>query len=332
VSLERDLQTLGAGPEGDSRQWISFGTVDASTDGQKAVTFDKTGPLVGVKLHPSGAHVQCRVANWCAGAGEGEWYPFTDFDEVLVALPEGDERAGCTIIGRLNNSFDEFPLTVAGNDVTQNNFGFRRLRAPYCIETAQSYCIRNAMKGSMLMLEASGAITLKGDGNNSLHIGPDYVGLMALDDPAPDVPGVTTGTPLFVQLNRQKTLVDIQVQGYAQLRLKKTNSELTVTDKFSVITGGALTAPEHVTTTEAVLNLLDAVLIGLAALSAPGALGTLTTPTVRMGIFTAALTAAAAGSPNMAALVPLIKTALSGKGPNPTGAMPNVGCPAFLSV
>jgi hypothetical protein len=333
VSLERDLQALGGGPGGDSRQWISYGTVDPSTEGQKAVTFDAEGPLVDVKLHPSGSQVRCRVASWCAGAGEGEYYPFIDHDEVLVAIPEGDERAGCCIIGRLNNSFDEFPETVAGNAVSENNFGFRRMRAPYCIETAQSYCIRNAMKGSMLMLEASGAVTLKGDGNNSLHIGPDFVGLMALDDPAPDVPGVTTGTPMFVQLNRQKTIVDIQVQGYAQLRLKKTKSELTVMDTFSVITGGALTASEHVTTIEAVMNIIDLVLQGLAAFAAPGALAALSAPPTRLGLYAAAVwPMAVAGSPNMAALVPLIKTALGGKTPNPTGTRPNVGCPGFLTV
>jgi hypothetical protein len=333
VSLERDLQALGAGPEGDSRQWFSYGTVDPSDENRKAVTFDKEGPLVDVKLHPSGGHVRCRVASWCAGAGEGEYYPFIDHDEVVVAFPEGCERAGAIIVGRCNNSFDEFPLTVAGNDVSENNFGFRRMRAPYVIETAQSYCIRNAMRGSMLMLEASGAVTLQGDGSNYLHIGPDFVGLQALDDPAPDVPGVTTGTPMFLQLNRQKTIIDIQVQGYVQLRLKKRASELTAKDTFSVITGGALTASEHVTTIEAVMNVIDLVLQGLATFSAPGALASLSVPSTRLGLYAAAVwPMAVAGSPNMVALVPLIKTALAGKVPNPTGTKPNVGCPGFLAV
>src|ERR1019366_2087115 len=125
-----------AGPI-DTRQWVSYGTVSPETPDAKSTTFTKEyGPLVNVKLHPTGIPVVCRVAHEVAGNGEGEWFPFIEGDEVIVLIPEGDETAGCVIMGRLNQEIDFWPTIVAGQDPRLNNFAFRRMRTPYIFETA----------------------------------------------------------------------------------------------------------------------------------------------------------------------------------------------------
>src|SRR5258708_21906914 len=99
-----------AAPGADTRQWVSYGVVDDDQEDQKSVTFDADhGPLVSVTLQPSGIPVVCRVAGWCAGNGEAEYFPFVSGDEVVVHVPEGDERAGCIITGRCNSQIDRFP-------------------------------------------------------------------------------------------------------------------------------------------------------------------------------------------------------------------------------
>ena len=101
-----------AAPGMDTRQWVSFGTVNLETPNQKSVAFTKEyGPLVNVTLRPSAIPVVCRVSHEVAGAGEGEWFPFVGGNEVMVAIPEGDESAGCVIFGRLNQNR---PVAPAG--------------------------------------------------------------------------------------------------------------------------------------------------------------------------------------------------------------------------
>src|ERR1700722_6710543 len=92
-------------PGADTRQWLSYGLVcQAVAGGDQSVRFtDDTGAtlpqgvLVDVTLQPSGITVPCRVGAQSAGNGEGEFNPFGPGDEVLVAVPEGNERAGCVI-------------------------------------------------------------------------------------------------------------------------------------------------------------------------------------------------------------------------------------------
>src|SRR5579859_785093 len=108
-------------PGMDTRQWVSYGTVDADTSDAKAIQFKDDdgnpspyGPLVSVTLQPSGVSLPCRVLGQVAGNGEADYFPFLAGDEVLVLLPEGDERAGAVIVGRLNQEIDAWPLIVAG--------------------------------------------------------------------------------------------------------------------------------------------------------------------------------------------------------------------------
>ncbi len=166
----RAFQSAIAGPGADTRQWVSYAIVDP---GEKSVIFtdengdpSPIGPIVVCTLQPSGITVPCRVSSSCAGNLEGEWAPFMPGDECIVLIPEGDERAGCCIVGRLNQSIDKFPLMVAGMDVTKNTFGFKRLRTPYVIETSSSFMIRSALTGAGLTLDKTGNLFLvSGDGH-----------------------------------------------------------------------------------------------------------------------------------------------------------------------
>lgn len=170
---------MGSFPGNDPRQWVSFGLVEADggADDRNVEFDDEYGPLVRVRLQPSDIPVRCRVASWCAGPGEGAWYPFTENDEVVVIVPEGDESGGCTIIGRLNQKFDRFPRTVAGNDVTQNNTGFWKMRAPFMMESNTALLFRLSSTGSFLALQPDGNVVLADGSNAFFHIGADFIGL-----------------------------------------------------------------------------------------------------------------------------------------------------------
>jgi hypothetical protein len=304
-----------------TRQWISYGVVDESSGGDHSVTFDPDmGPLVDVKLQPSGSHARCRVSSDCAGNGEGAYDPFVDGDEVLVALPEGDERAGAVILGRLNSQIDKFPSTVAGQDVTKNATAFRRTRGPYVIETGDSLLLRTATAGSFVLMEKAGNVTIADGFKNFLHLGADFVGLQCADD---------DGTvKSIVQLDRQDGSATVEVADSAKFTMQN-DGTVTLNVATSVSIQAAGMAPsEHATTIEAMANLLSFVLMGLAAFSAPGALAALAVPVTAQGIVAAAIGMAATG--NIALMQSAIAAALMSKAPNPTGLMPGVACPGVL--
>lgn len=109
------------------------------------------------------------------------------------------------------------------------------------------------------------------------------------------------------------------------------------------ISAGGYEATEHLTTAEAVVNLLSNLLITIGAASSPGgasgaaalatALFALTTPATAQAFFTAAVTAA--GVPLTGTLTPTmasaIASALAAKTSDGTGLVPSVGCPALKS-
>jgi hypothetical protein len=181
-----DHATIGqmvAGPGMDTRLWISYGLVDADTDEGRSVRFtdEETGDplphgvLINVTLQPSGLSVPCRVGSMTAGSGEGEYSPFGPGDEVLVAIPDGDERAGCVIVARLSNAKDVFPTTVAGMGVTNNDTTFRRLKTPYVLETAASYVVRQASTGASFSIDPAGEVKIGGADGHMLTLGADVL-------------------------------------------------------------------------------------------------------------------------------------------------------------
>lgn len=297
-----DFATMGeafARPGMDTRQWISYGTVEP---GEESVIFtddDGTnpspiGPIVIVKLVPSDVIVPCRVASSCAGVEEGEWAPFVAGDEVLVAVPEGDERAGCVIIGRLNQGIDRFPLRVAGQDVTKNTFGFKRLRTPYVIETASSFMIRSALTGAGLTIDQTGNMYLvSGDGHRfAMHA--SFLKLEA------------KGGSSFLQIDPEQDEVLVQGGGTTQLALNKSASTFFTMGTLDIGTGGAA-GSGHAITTEQVIALFVNFIPFLVSLGA-------TLP---------AWTAALAGAPaSLDSLISAWVTACATPGVPFTGAAP----------
>lgn len=177
-----------ASPGQDTRTWVAYGLVDKDTKDAKAIQFKDDsgttspyGPLVSVTLQPSGISLPCRVGYHVAGGGEGEWFPFVEGDEVLVVVPEGNERAGAVIVARLNNEIDEWPAVVGGQDASKNTFGFRRMRTPFVVETGASYLIRSAKTGSQIGIDPNGNVIINDGDKGSLLIGPEALSLSSGD-------------------------------------------------------------------------------------------------------------------------------------------------------
>ncbi len=237
-------------PGADTRQWISWGIVqDDPSGGKRSVRFDDDdgqplphGVLVDVKLEPCGVIVPCRVLMRTAGGGEGEWDPIGPGDEVLVAIPEGDERAGCAILGRASNSKDVFPRSVAGQDTTKNSIVFRRYRSPFILESGTAIQLRNALTGSQLVLDATGGVILGSSDKHSLVM--TSVGVIL---------GLGDGSASF-QLDPEKNTASIQAKGTSFLfdgssSLFQTGGTLT----FQTAGGGG---QGHAVTLEQVVGLL----------------------------------------------------------------------------
>jgi len=269
----------GAG--NDTRQWISYGTVEAAqkvgVETVEPVEFDTDGmgPLVNVRLQPSNKPVRCRVAASIAGNGEGSYHPFVTGDEVIVAIPGGDERSGCVIFGRLSNTIDKFPTdSIAGQDPTKNTFGFERRRTPFLQEYGSSYMLRVAGCGAFFLISAdTGTITLRDGSKGALQMGPDIFGYM---EGTRQVGGDSTPTPTALfQLDLTGRRVTLQMDD-ARLMLNSSSSDqqqgnafLNVPAELTVSLG--TNAPqETVLTLEAFAALLGS---ALAAVAPGGALG-----------------------------------------------------------
>lgn len=306
-----------AGPGMDTRQWCSYATVDP---GEGSVIFvdDKgnpspIGPIVVCTLQPSGITVPCRVSSMCAGNQEGEWFPFMGGDEVLVAIPEGDERAGCTIIGRYNQSIDVFPLKVAGMDVTKNNFAFKRLRTPYVIETSASFTIRSALTGAGLTIDPTGnCYFMSGDGHR-IALNGSFLKMEA------------KGGVDFLQIDPTAHEVLLSAGETTQFLLGKSKSSFFSTGTLNIGTAG-FSGQGHAITAEQVLVLLQAVIIGLGAAGVAG-LPTLSTPATAAVLLNAAI--AAATILPILPMQPALITALKAP-PDPLGENPGIGRAGLL--
>jgi hypothetical protein len=300
-----------ARPGMDTRQWCSHGTVAPETADQKSVTFTKEyGPLVNVTLHPSGTPCVCRVAHEVAGNGEGEWFPFIAGDEVIVLIPEGDESAGCVIVGRLNQEIDQWPQTVAGQDATKNNFGFRRLRVPYIIETASGWMVRHATTGAFFGFSPEGALTFSNSDKAFFAIRPDFIGMQNGD------------ADVLLQIDVSAKQIVAEAAG-TKMVLDALKSSIYTLGTIELGTAGNQ-ASEHATSIESVILLIQALFAAIGVAS-PGpltgaALAALVLPQMNLALPASAILPIA---PYTAALT----TALSI--PKVPGVTPGVAAPGL---
>lgn len=297
----------------DPRQWISFGTVDT----EDPVVFDEeTGqPLVSVTLKPSEVQVVCRVGMGVAGNGEGEWAPFLPGDEVLVALPEGDERAGVTIIARLANELDKFPMeSVAGQDPTTNTFAFKRQRTAFIHEVSGMYMVREAKSEAFFSIDSKGVLTFRDGQKAGFQITPDVFGYQNSDG--------TAVLQLDLTGKRFSLTIDDVVMTLSSSKASPETSAISVPGTLAMSTN-ANPAVEHVITTEAVAMLLYQI-------------GLLVAPPLSTAQIATAITAA-----SVAPLDPVISSAIAGafaaaaqKPPGVPGTgqvKPGIGCAGLLA-
>jgi hypothetical protein len=286
----------------DPRQWVSIGIVTPGSQGDDIVVFDEDEgqPLVSVLLEPTKIPVRARVSGQVAGNGEGDWHPFVEGDEVVVVIPEGNERSGCVIIGRLSNGIDKFPMgSVAGQDPTTNTFAFSRRRTPRIEEFNGPIVFRSAMSEALISLDTAGVFTVRTGDKSVLQMSPDAI---MVQGPSED------GSPpeLALQLNHTDKHFTVTV-GDAILNLSASgatpepNNIISVPDNLTLNAGGNASS-EHAMTAEAFWHCLT------QALQQIGLLITALGPTPLTGVALGALFTAPALAAPFALAIPLAAT------------------------
>lgn len=257
----------------DPRQWISIGLVTAGGEGDEIVVFDEDEgqPLVRVLLEPTKIPVRARVSGMFAGNGEGEWNPFVEGDEVIVAIPEGNERAGCIIFGRLSNGIDKFPMeSVAGQDPTTNTFAFSRRRTPVVTENAGPFLYRSSINESLISMDTAGVFTVRTSDASVLQMSPDVIGFQGPsdEDNPPELMMQMNVTDRHFSLTIGEAVFNIS----ASDATPEPNNILSVPNNLTINAGGNASS-EHVMTSEAFWHCLTQALnqIGLAITALGGA-------------------------------------------------------------
>lgn len=330
-----DLPSL-LSPDGGglpSKEWVSIATVDDSLP----IEFDpELGPLVRVTTQPNQTPLICRVGMRVAGRGEGEFFPFVAGDEVLVAILQGNARAGGVILARLCNGIDRFPETVAGKQTNGNTFAFTRSIAPQLDERSGPILWRQTTTGAFVSIGAEGNVTLRSGARGALQLSADALGMQSGDG------------KFLVQLDITNGRFSV-VAGDAALVLSSSNAS---PERSAIVVPGSLAistatnpAAEHAISTEAVLNVLSNVFnalgLQLAALGAVPLTGAslgalLVKPACDTTFLPLGVTAA--GSQPFASLNPALAAAIVGafqaatqKPPGTPGlgqTSPGVGCSA----
>ncbi len=326
-----ELFDLLKGPGIDTRAWVSMALVEkdqAEDEGGKAVIFSpEYGPLVNVTLQPAGIPTRARVASGVSGNGEGEWFPFLEGDEVVVLMADGSP-SNAIIIGRCNQEIDAFPTMVAGNEVSGNNFAFRRMRTPYIIETASSYLVRSAVTGSYFGIEANGNLTFSDASGGFLHVGADFIGMQSGDG------------EMLLQLDYTNRVVRMSVDGSAIFDWGSTTAQAATPGTFTMSTSGnppfanVTTAQAMVLFMSKFMNALGIALNLIGPTPLTGAsLGALLVEPSNLPLLLAAISTSAppVGMLSQALLTAIDAALLGPKSPDPaTGATtPGLGCVGF---
>ncbi len=333
-----------AAPGLDPRTWCSYGVVSGSSDPdseERCVDFTEGYPLVSVLTQPGLVPLRCKVAMRMAGNGEAEWHPFLPGDEVFIAIPEGDHRAGGVILGKLNNAIDRFPVgSVAGQDPTRNNFAFRRTRTPVVEENAGPVLLRSALTGGTLSIDETGAATLR-SGNvgdptapaAAMRIAQDVMGWQSAD--ATMLLQLATTDETFTM--RLKDTVLTLSSGSSAVNLNQL-----ITPGVLQVSASGQPPAEHVCTTEAAfsilinsltlllapLNLVFAPITGTALATIIQTMLTTALPLAIPGIATAGITPAVASGIATAFTAALPKPPVV---PGVAQTSPGIGCVGFLT-
>jgi len=254
---QRTMAEAFSYPGIDPRSWVSMAIVETvQAEDENPVEFDDDDGQVYVNcvLKPSNIPCRARLGGAFAGPGEGFYSPFVGGEEVLLAIPEGDVKAGAVVLARLNNGYDGFPQgSVAGKDANTNTFTFMRSRPAITIESGASVMLRSASMGAMLQLAGTGNVTLRDGAADVLQI-------------SPDVFGYQNGEGTVVMQIDQNAMRYTLAVGKALVTLSgdtaqaNPQSVIQVPSTLTLAAAGATmnNAVEHVISTEAVANILEA--------------------------------------------------------------------------
>lgn len=322
------IRKMASGPGVDTRTWVSYATVDEETDDSRSVAFDPDlGPLVKVTLHNGpNRTISCRVAAGVSGAGTGEWSPLIAKQEVLVVIPGGMTSDYGVIVAALPNKLDPFPTVVGGQDVTLNNFSFKRIRTPHVLETASAYLFRNAVTGSQLGLDDKGQIVMNDGDGNQFFMGADAVGFLTPDKKT------------ALQILPADNTVFMQADG-ASFTIATEQSKFLTSGALQVVTSGSF-GDQHAVSLEQVAtivtNAICMLLLPATGFLSPVALLTPPTPATITAFMAAALAACNAPTPAGPApgganpgIVAAVQAALAVP-PIPSGLVAGAGKPNFL--
>lgn len=302
---------------------LSFGTVEDVDP----IEFDPDlGPLVNVALQPSRVPARCRVAMRSAGAGEGDYHPLMPGDEVIVAMPGRSARGECAILGRLPNSIDKFPASVAGQDSTKNLFSFARHRCAHFEEYAGPWSVMSRPAEadepfSFISLSKEGAVTLRDGSKGALQLSSQAFGYASGDGKS------------LLQFDLSKPSLTIRADD-ALLVLRAGGPGAVQSPGALTLASAGNAAHEHAISTEAVCNLIVNVLKALGAAN-PGPI----TGAVLGGISDTVVAAAiplAAVAPLLPTVSGAIQLAFSASAQKPPGApgfgqsLPGIGCPGTM--
>ena len=335
---ELDLASLRealSGPGSDTRAWVSIGLVDADSANGRSVLFnDEDGsplpwPTVLVTLQPSGIQVACRVGNPQSGQGEGHWRPFVAGDEVLVCIPQGDEREGCVIVSRLTQGRDAFPPMVAGNDVTTNTTAFDRFTPPYILESGTAIMIRVLPGQAFISLDPTGNITANNSDGHFLALHHDLLSI------------TTEDTSCMFQLNPSAKQAYIQAGPTSFLIDSAGASQFLTTGTLSLLTSGGLYAAGNAITLQQVALLIYNVIAGVLTVATPPLvmlnplLDTALATAIQIGASAAPVVQSPSAPPTPTGEIPpmtqlAILAALEATIPDLTGLLPGVCRPGLL--
>lgn len=137
-----------AGPDIDSRHWVSYGTV-ASVNGEdgtpdfgdpNAVLVTPAGVEVDVVLEPIGHPITCRY-----GIAAGAVFicpPIFPGDQVMVIVPDGDSSMIPEIVRIIPGSSDPIPVGDDGKPVFQNDRFLIMSKVPIEIRSTNGTMVR----------------------------------------------------------------------------------------------------------------------------------------------------------------------------------------------
>jgi len=301
------LREIVRGPNVDTRQWGSYGIVEAG-----GISFDDDlGPLIRVKLQPMGQTVMCRVGMGVAGDQEGEWTPMLEGDEVFVGIP-GDEKAGCIILARCSNSLDKFPRSIVGQDPGDNNFAFRRTRVPYVFENTGPLVFRDAKTKAYWSRDKNGRTTIVSPDGAYFSIDDDFATWTSAD--------ASIAMQLVFDDSSSGAGLALKAGDETQIVMRKTGASFISAEGTLSLSAGGNQGLFHLTTIEQMIVFIETFMIAVGTLN-PGIL----TGAGLIGAMSAASSAALATAGTYP-LSTLTSTALAAALALPrTATTPNVG-------